>query len=242
MSNAVFGFIGALVGGLAAMGGAGLQAHSATKTALARLDVEEQKTRREHDQAAAERRQALARRYLFGLQDSAESLRRRLQNWADRGGKRRADASDPGYWDITTLYAVARALAAERILALEAVYPALEADFPSLVQFYRTDGVDSALSNALGAKLFRYHRLALAEAALQREADEFRVLIFSEFRRRYEAPEWGLERLLGPATSALAGLTEPQMRHLERRLDQIVAQLESVTSVPRIDEARSVDI
>jgi hypothetical protein len=236
MSDALAGLIGALIGGAAAIAGAYLQARSAARTAQQQRADDDKKALEDQQRRAAERRQALTRRYLFGLQDSAESLRRRLENWADQGGQPYADSRDPGYWDITTLYAVARALAAERILALEAVYPILEADFPTLAEFFKAKGVDVALAGAIGGGLFRYHRLTLAEAALERDADEFRVLIFSEFRQRFEDPEWGLKRVLEPATNALAALTKPQMKRLETSLDEIVAQLEGVTRVPRPTE------
>lgn len=243
MSEAVAGLIGAAIGGGAAISGAWLQARNAATMAREQRADAKEESREGRDQSAADRRQTLARRYLFGLQDATESLRRRLQNWADRGGHPLADSHDPGYWDITTLYAVARALAAERILALEAVYPALETDFPELVEFYKAHGVDAALSAALGESLLRYHRLALAEAALERESDGFRILTYTEFRRRYETPEWGLQLLLEPATAAIKALTQTQMLNdLEQGLDQIVERLESVTGVPRIDKARSVGI
>jgi hypothetical protein len=232
MSDVLAGLIGAVIGGAAALGGAIVQARSAANTARRRQAAEE--TRRQEDlkTQAADRRQALTRRYLFGLQDSAESLRRRLENWADLGGKQVAEAADPGYWDVTNLYAVARALAAERVLALEAVYPVLDTDFPDLAQFFKDHGVDRALEDIRGEKLFRYHRLSLAEAALERESDEFRVLIFSEFRHRYEDPRWGLKRLLTPATAALNGLSKAEMKRLEQQLGEIAGKLESVTKVP----------
>jgi hypothetical protein len=43
----------------------------------------------------APRRQVLARRYLSGRQAAAESLRRRLQNWTERGGRDRARRTRP---------------------------------------------------------------------------------------------------------------------------------------------------
>jgi hypothetical protein len=241
MSDALVGLIGALIGGAAAIGGASLQARTAARTAKQQRAADDTKALADRDQRLADRRQALARRYLFGLQDSTESLRRRLENWADRGGKQHADARDPGYWDITTLYAVARALASERILALEAVYPALEADFPDLVEFFKEHGVEIALADAVGGRVMRYHRLALAEAALERDSDEFRVLIFSEFRRRYEDPNWGLQRLIEPATTALSALSKPQMKQLERSLEEVTERLVSVTRVPRKEQAPRVD-
>jgi hypothetical protein len=126
-----------------------------------------------------------------------------------------------------------QALAAERILLLEGVYPALEADLPDLVEFFKSNGVETALDDALGEQLFRYHRQALAEAALERDGEAFRLLIYSEFRRRYEDPHWGLERLLAPATDALTTLSPDEMRALERQFDEIGSQLESATQVPR---------
>jgi hypothetical protein len=239
MADVIAGLIGAVIGGAAALGGAIVQARGAADTERRRRDAEERRRQEDLKTQAADRRQALTRRYLFGLQDSAESLRRRLKNWADLWGKQVAEAADPGYWDVTTLYAVARALAAERVLALEAVYPVLETDFPDLAQFFKDHGVDHALEDTTGERLFRYHRLSLAEAALERESDEFRVLIFSEFRRRYEDPRWGLKRLLTPAIAALNGLSKSDMKKLERQLGEIAGTLESVTKVPVAPRAES---
>jgi hypothetical protein len=233
MSDALAGLLGALVGGAAAIGGAILQARTAARNWDKQRASDESKAQEERERQAMDRRQALARRYLFGLQDSTESLRRRLENWADQGGKYVAERVDPGYWDVTTLYAVARALAAERILALEAVYPALDVDFPELVDTLKTRGVERTLDDAMGSRLLHYHRLTLAEAALERDSDEFRVLVFSEFRRRYEDPGWGLQRLLEPATNAINGLTPDQMRDLKKSLDDFAQELEPVTRIPR---------
>jgi hypothetical protein len=233
MSDAVAGLIGALVGGAAAIAGAWLQIRAERKAAREEREASALAAQAEQRELTNQRRRALAARYLFSLQDATESLRRRLENWAEQAGQGVAEASDPGYWDITTLYVVARALAAERILALEGVYPALEADLPELVEFFKSDGVESALDDTLGERLFRYHRLALAEAALERDVDGFRVLIYSEFRRRYEDPGWGLQRLLAPATDALNALTKEQMRELEGRFGRMAARLETATRVPR---------
>jgi hypothetical protein len=233
MSEALAGLLGALIGGAAAVAGAWLQIRGERRAAREEREAAAEEAEAEQRTLADQRRQILARRYLFGLQDATESLRKRLENWADEGGQAVAEARDPGYWGITTLYVVARALAAERILALEGVYPALEADLPELVGFFKSAGVESALDDTVGERLFRYHRLALAEAALERDAEGFRVLIYSEFRRRYEDATWGLQRLLAPATDALDALTDDEMRELEGRLDEMAALLETVTHVPR---------
>jgi hypothetical protein len=60
--------------------------------------------------------------------------------------------------------------------------------------------VEQAITKAFS--LFRYHRMALAEAVLDRSGDEFRLLIYTEFLRRYENPEWNLESLLEPVRQA----------------------------------------
>ena len=71
--------------------------------------------------AEAESFRALAQRYLFQLRDAVDSLDARVENCQDRGGAGFAESRDPGYWQITSLYAIGRALAAERILDLEGV-------------------------------------------------------------------------------------------------------------------------
>ena len=110
MSGAIASLLGALVGGLAAIGGAWLQARS-----TARLQREEAARQEEHRQAERtallrDRRRVLARRRLFQLGDAVDSLRHRVNNWANRGGLEYSEGRFPGYWEVTSLYAVARAL------------------------------------------------------------------------------------------------------------------------------------
>jgi hypothetical protein len=62
--------------------------------------------------------------------------------------------------------------------------------------------------------LFYYHRLALAEAVLDRVGDEFRLLTYPEFLRRYEDPEWNLQSLLEPVRQAF-DLLNKEPRRLE---------------------------
>src|SRR5437870_10810424 len=70
----------------------------------------------------AKRRSALVSRYLFQLQDAVEALWFRLNNLSAQGGRA---VMDKTYFEMTTLYALGRVLASERILALEGVYPQL---------------------------------------------------------------------------------------------------------------------
>jgi hypothetical protein len=127
MSGAISSLLGAIVGGLAAIGGAWLQARNTAR--LQREEAARQEKQRQAESAALldERRRLLARRYLFQLEDAVASLRHRVDNWAYRGGLEFSEGRFPGYWEVTSLYAVARALGAERILDLEGVYVELQA-------------------------------------------------------------------------------------------------------------------
>jgi len=77
-------------------------------------------------------------------------------------------------------------LGAERLLALEGVYVELQALSSSADTKLPERAVEDAVRRALGQNLFYYHRLALAEAVLDRARDNFRLLTYSEFLRRYE--------------------------------------------------------
>jgi hypothetical protein len=230
MSSAIASLLGALVGGLAAIGGAWLQARSTAK--LQREEAARQEERRQAEQAALlqDRRRILARRYLFQLADAVDSLRHRVDNWANRGGLEYSEGRYPGYWEVTSLYAVARALGAERILDLEGVYVELQAVSPEEVAELPRYAVDQAVTKAFG--LFRYHRMALAEAVLDRSGDEFRLLIYSEFLRRYEDPEWNLKSLLEPVRQALTSAQKERFKTLEQFLMNLSASIADLTTSP----------
>jgi hypothetical protein len=224
MSEASVAIIGAAIGALATVAGAFAQ-----NFLQGRREARQRHETRETE--ARERREAVAQRYLFQLQDAVDSLRHRLDNWASRGGQAWVASVDPDYWDVTTLYALARALAAERILMLEGVYPQIERGSPGLGRFLIDSSIEGALEGNLRS-LFYYHRLALAEAALQREVDGFRITTYSEFRRQYEDPSSGLDTLLAPATEAIDDLDEARMLALKRALDEITEKLGQETGMP----------
>lgn len=228
MWNAISGLLGAIIGGLAAIGGAWLQARYTARLQREAADQQE-KLRR------TESRQLLARRYLYQLGDAVDSLRHRVDNWAHRGGPHYAEGLHPGYWEITSLYVVARALAAERILALQGVYVELQAlssgDDGNLPQ----RAVEEAVRKAFGHSLFYYHRLALAEAALERIGEEFRLLIYSEFLRRYEDPEWNLKTLLDPVRQAFNSLDKERLEKLEHSLTGLSECIEKLKALHNSD-------
>lgn len=221
MSEALIGLFGALVGGLAAVGGAALQARSAEQRA------QKETERREEEAKIREREafRALTRRYLFQLQESVESLRYRVQNWAHESGREISDLTDPGYWEPTTLYAFGRALGAERVLSLEGVYVELAQAGREFEAFQ----VQNAVKKVMGDEVFFYHLLALAESALERDPDGFHLLTYTEFRRRYDNDEASLREYLRPASEALMGLVDDEVADMKKPLDAVIQQLDHVT-------------
>lgn len=230
MSGAVIGLLGAVVGGLAAIGGAGLQAFSAAR--LRRDEVARTEKRRRAENAALiqERQRLLARRYIYQLGDAVDSFLHRVNNWAHRGGPNFAEGRHPGYWEVTNLYVVARALGAERILSLEGVYVELQAFSSKEGAILPPRAVEESVRRAFGHDLFYYHRLALAEAVLDWTGDEFRLLTYSEFLRRYEDPQWNLKSLLEPARQAFDSLRKERLEKLEQSLTHLSNCIEQLTA------------
>lgn len=131
---------------------------------------------------------------------------------------------------MTSLYAVARALGAERILDLEGVYVELRAISPDEAAKLPRRAVDQAVTEAFA--FFRYHSMALAEAVLNRSGDEFRLLIYSEFLRRYEDPEWNLKPLLEPVRQAISSVQKDRFETLERSLAGLSRSITDLTTSP----------
>jgi hypothetical protein len=183
----------------------------------------EARVKRRAEEAA--RREILMRRYLFQLQDAAESLWFRLYNLNERGG--RYVMSDE-YFATTTMYALGRVLAIERILGLEGIYPELEALYPELGEFLKGNRLDPKLAETV----YQYHRLALAEAMIEREEDGFRPSTYLEFRRRYESSEYGEQKWLAPALEGIRSLEKETVEELMSSLQTIALRLESETRIP----------
>ena len=230
MSGAIASLLGALVGGLAAIGGAWLQARSTASLQREEAARQEEHRQAEHTALLQDRRRILGRRYLFQLGDAVDSLRQRINNWAYRGGLEYSEGRFPGYWEVTSLYAVARALGAERILDLEGVYVELLAVSPDVADKLPRHAVEKAVTKTF--VLFRYHRMALAEAVLDRSDDEYRLLIYSEFLRRYEDPEWNLKSLLEPVRQAFSSTEKEQFKTLEESLVRLSVSIADLTTSP----------
>jgi hypothetical protein len=149
-----------------------------------------------------ERREALVRRYLFQLQDAVEALWHRVYNVRHEGGKGAMTAS---YQASTTVYALGRVLAAERILTLEGVYPQLKHHYPDLGETLQA----RRLSVELGFAGFQqYDRIALAEAVLEQDERGFRPSTYLAFEQRYVEGTSGEASWLERARIAVGGLGE----------------------------------
>jgi len=225
MASGIAAIIGAAIGAIATIGGVIVQTILSNR-------ADSLRRREARDSDRERQRRELAQRYLFQLQDAVVSLRLRLENWAHRGGQPYAESVDPGYWNVTTLYAVGRALAAERILSLEGVYTEIEDQFPELAESLRGSGVDHTLQWGF-RRLFYYHRLALAESLLEERSDGYRLLMYTEWRRRYEDPSSGLDQLLEPTTASLQSLVpEQDLDELISALADIASELGKATNLP----------
>lgn len=130
-------------------------------------------------------RKLLAKKHLYQLLDALETLWYRVENlqtWA-------REVRRGGYFETSSLYAVGRALAHERILRLEGVVAELAYTYPRLVSVLR---VDTHLTfRALGG--FEYDRVVLAESLLEWSESGYRVLTYYEFQSRYKSEgddEW----------------------------------------------------
>ena len=172
----------------------------------------------------ARKREGLVQRYLFQLQDSIEALWYRVENLESRGDNLQTAEA---YFQVTSLYALGRVLAIERILAIEGVYPQLEIYCSTLGQFLKTNRVDSLL-NVHG--FYQYHRISLAEAVIEYDEQHFRASTYLEFRRRYENSESPERKWLTPAIEAIASLSEKPA--LLTKLKEIALKISEQTDMP----------
>lgn len=154
------------------------------------------------------KRELLVQRYLFQLQDALEMLYYRFHNLAFREGK---SVMTDEYFEQTTLYALGRLLALERIFALEAVYPQLDSIYPGLGKFLRENSIGLKLRHG---NFYQYDRVTLAEAVIEREGEVFRTSTYLEFRKRYEVQDSPEKQWLMPASQAIRSLSGPQMEDL----------------------------
>jgi hypothetical protein len=154
------------------------------------------------------RQEMLTERYLFQLQDALAMLWFRLKNVAFQGGRNymlQVYGSDD-YYLSTTLYAIGKVLALERIFVLEAVYPQLDAAYSELGKYFKEYPHQHKM---LDFDIFQWERYLLAEALLVHEGDLFRTITYLEFRQRYQTGEF--KEWLKPAIDRINALTTERM-------------------------------
>lgn len=190
------------------------------------------------------RRSLLLTRYLAQLQDASESLWYRLLNLAY---ERASQASDEAYLVTTSMYTLGRALGLERMLSLEGLYPELWKRFPRLKGKVSPRLIDRAVeettkardvelrtveetTKARGVELQHYDRLALAEAAVERDEERFRPSTFLEFRRRVEGPDSAWWEPARAAVTALQDSTDAVLPLMET-LESLALALSQVTKI-----------
>jgi len=161
-------------------------------------------------------RKLIAQKYLYQLQDAAESFWYRIDNLAVF----HAEMKDHSYFEYTTLYALGRVLASERILGLDGVYPLLNDSYPGLSDVLR-NRIDNTLGK-LGLK--QYDRIALAEALIETDDNRFRLSTLLEFRRKYEVDALQEQKWLEPARLAIRSLSIESVRQVVSELMYEVAK------------------
>jgi hypothetical protein len=197
--------------------------------------------RTEEEKARIHAQKSLVQRYLLQFQDATVSLYYRLYNIAHRLGKEQMTQS---YYEVSSLCALARMLAYERILILDGVYPQLEEIYPELGRFIKDQlhkmeeqlaKLDEGLmeNNELKERRFyRYNRLALAEAVMERVTNHLQTITYMDFRRQYESPDSLVRTSLEPARHFIGSLPRKDVDKLLKVISQTVKRLENVTGIP----------
>jgi hypothetical protein len=175
------------------------------------------------------KREVLVQRYLYRLQDAAESLLYRLRNLG--GGEPNSDSEENEdhrkYRETTMLYALGRVLAVERIFALEAVYPQLDIAYRKLWKKRKLGEKLKQLRiddkwNKWGAQHFyKYQRISLAEAAIEREGEQFRPSTYLEFRRKFDLEGSVEHEWLEPAREAVSKFSQQKTPEEQKLLQDM---------------------
>ena len=174
------------------------------------------------------RQEILTERYLFQLQDALAMLWYRLKNVAFQGGRDymfHVFGSDD-YYLSTTLYAIGKVLAIERIFVLEAVYPQLDAAYSKLGKYFKEGHRHRKM---LDFNIFQWELYLLAEAIIVHEGDLFRTITYLEFRHRYEAGEF--KEWLKPAIDGIDSLTTEWMVEQMLAIHLLAHQITKYTNI-----------
>jgi hypothetical protein len=172
------------------------------------------------------KRDELVQRYLLQLQDAVEGLWYRIDNLARRGGRA---VMEDRYFEISTLYALGRVIAYERILLLDGVYPQLK-QIDHGLSIYLKETMQK-IGNLMSG-FHRYDQLALAEAVIQEVDGYSRAATYLGFKRRYDEDASLGGKTLLPAKEFLATFAGDQLADLLKTLAQTAKKIAKKTEIP----------
>jgi hypothetical protein len=175
-------------------------------------------------------RRAVAVRHLVQLQDALESLWFRVDNLAHKGGR---GVMDPDYYEVSSVYVLAYALAQERLLTVDGAFAELDVFEESMAR-----GLDEALEGlqrALGdeslakTSFYRYQRRALADLLLKWDG-VWRTLSYSEFAEiaRLETSS----AVIAPAIQFFGDLSRPKAEAILDATRRALMVVERATNLP----------
>ena len=172
------------------------------------------------------KRDELVQRYLLQLQDAVEGLWYRIDNLARRGGRK---VMEDRYFEISTLYALGRVIAYERILLLDGVYPQLKQIDPDLSIYLKNKMQEIG---TLMTGFHKYDQLALAEAVIEKVNGYSRAATYLEFKRRYDEDASLGSKTLLPAKEFLTTFAGHQLEGLLKTLAKIANKIAKKTEIP----------
>jgi hypothetical protein len=182
--NAVYGLLGAAIG-----------AAGAVISSFSTMRSENKKFREERKDEREKDLRNLVARYLVISQDIVESLWHRFKNIKEDSGR---SYMGEEYYASTTLFSLARFFAIKQIMILEGAYSSIEFAYPSVDgietglgvyiqnKFEAVDKIIDDSTNQLdGTNFYRYYRLQLGEAVMEREDGQWIISKLLDFRSRY---------------------------------------------------------
>jgi hypothetical protein len=172
------------------------------------------------------KRDELVQRYLLQLQDAVEGLWYRIDNLARRGGRA---VMEDRYFEISTLYALGRVIAYERILLLDGVYPQLKQIDHDLSIYLKEEMQE--IGNLMSG-FHKYDQLALAEAVMEVVDGYSRAATYLEFKRRYDEDASLGGKTLLPAKEFLATFAGHQLDSLLKTLAKTAKKIAKKTEIP----------
>lgn len=180
--------------------------------------------RREEERRLYER---VVQPYLTQMQDAMESLSRRLENINNRGGRA---VMDSGYFEESTIYALAIVLAFKRIFLLGGIYNLISERNKALADYLNEtlEHIDLWLRRKGSQfKFYHYNRQALAEVVMERRCDRWQTTTYWEFIQNYRNKSSFDDPILKPAKDFIGSFhakdqdTEKTIQVLNRTVDRL---------------------